>query len=78
MEDQYVIKLAVCNRCGEKSYESLGSHSYCVNCNYSPALDECAEQCVQIPDWAIQVLRHEFNSNKGKKSERASKALGAA
>ena len=27
-----------CPRCDERGYEVLHTHSYCVNCNYSPDL----------------------------------------
>lgn len=29
----------VCPRCGELGLEHLETHSYCVECNYSPDLD---------------------------------------
>lgn len=66
MENQYVVRLAECPRCGERGYEKLGSHGHCINCNYSPAYDECVDQCVQIPDWAIQALKDESKSNDHK------------
>ena len=29
------IEFKTCPRCGEQSYETLSTHAYCVNCNYS-------------------------------------------
>lgn len=46
---------AYCPRCGEKTYEYLRSHSYCVGCNYSPTTDEKYDYT--IPEWALEVLR---------------------
>jgi hypothetical protein len=63
VEDQYVLRLGECGRCGERGYENLGSHGYCANCNYSPVLDEFIEQCVQIPDWAIRAFKPESHTN---------------
>ncbi len=44
-----------CPRCGEKTYEYLATHSYCVGCNYSPTLDEKYDYA--IPPWALEVLK---------------------
>jgi len=43
-----------CPRCNCRSYERLNTHSYCVNCNYSPTLDEYGDAA--IPDWALKFL----------------------
>ncbi|MBI2712578.1 MAG: hypothetical protein HYX41_06985 [Bdellovibrio sp.] len=30
------MSIRFCPRCGEKTYEVLQSHSYCINCSYFP------------------------------------------
>ncbi|MGE4233536.1 MAG: hypothetical protein AB7F43_09430 [Bacteriovoracia bacterium] len=44
-----------CPRCGSSGFESLRSHSYCAECNYSPADEEAS----MIPDWALEALDEE-------------------
>ena len=29
-----------CPRCGGIAFEHLGNHSHCINCNYSPDIDD--------------------------------------
>ena len=52
------MKFSECPRCNFESYERLGNHSYCVNCNYSPTYDYEAERV--IPEWVHDFL----NSNQ--------------
>ncbi|MBI2712754.1 MAG: hypothetical protein HYX41_07880 [Bdellovibrio sp.] len=49
------MEFSFCPRCCDKSYEHLATHAYCVNCNYSPTLDEYCDNA--IPDWALEVLK---------------------
>lgn len=49
------MNFSYCPRCGDQSYESLATHSYCPCCNYSPTLDEKYEYA--IPKWALDVLK---------------------
>lgn len=44
-----------CPRCGEKTYEILSTHCYCVSCNYSPEF-QTESDSPPIPVWAIQQL----------------------
>jgi hypothetical protein len=30
------MSIEFCPRCGERSYEILRTHSYCINCSYFP------------------------------------------
>ncbi len=30
------MSIGFCPRCGEKTFEVLKSHSYCINCSYFP------------------------------------------
>ena len=59
-----------CPRCGELACELLKSYSHCVNCNYSPTLDEKAGSYLEVPDWAFQQLEKGFfgtnSETKGK------------
>ena len=57
-EDDFVIDLERCNRCGWNGFEKLPTHSYCTNCNYSPDADYVnGENYAVIPDWAIAALK---------------------
>ena len=63
-----------CPRCGEKSYERLKTHGYCINCNYSPELESHAfEDDRPIPAWAEEAVKKMDEegaaSKKKKKSE---------
>ncbi len=60
-----------CPRCEDQSYEQLGTHGYCVSCDYSPALDPRCEEA--IPDWAIEVLESARGKSRESKAE-----MGAA
>ncbi|MGK5085332.1 hypothetical protein WDW37_18760 [Bdellovibrionota bacterium FG-1] len=56
-EDDFVIFLGRCNRCGWNGFERLATHSYCTNCNYSPEADYTSgDNYAVIPDWAIHAL----------------------
>ncbi len=48
-----------CPRCGERGYDCLITHSYCVNCNFSPVFDEDTE--TSIPEWALKTLAGEID-----------------
>lgn len=57
MEYQSVIRLSICNRCGDQAYEKLANHGYCANCNYSPYADEGDwEDVAAIPLWALEAI----------------------
>ncbi len=43
-----------CPRCGAGAYESLRSHSYCIDCNYSPTFSKDHEPA--IPRWAVDAI----------------------
>lgn len=65
MESKFVIRLSLCNRCGEYAYEKLASHSHCVNCNYSPNADEDNwEDVAAIPLWALEAIGEITPSNR--------------
>ena len=49
------MDFSYCPRCNGKSYEHLATHSYCVNCNYSPTTDEKYDYA--IPQWALEFLK---------------------
>lgn len=34
------MSIGYCRRCGAESFEKLRTHAYCMQCNYSPDLDE--------------------------------------
>lgn len=48
------MNFSYCPRCGDRTYEYLDTHSYCVSCNYSPTTDEKYDHAV--PKWALDVL----------------------
>jgi hypothetical protein len=57
-EDDFVIHLERCNRCGWRGFEKLTTHSYCTNCNFSPDADDVSGGTYAvIPDWAIAALK---------------------
>jgi hypothetical protein len=57
-----------CPRCGEIAYEILKSHCHCVNCSYSPTLDEKIEPA--IPEWALSTLKGDWKKkNEAKLTE---------
>lgn len=43
-----------CPRCSSHGYEVLNTHSYCVDCNYSPDFEREEKA---IPSWALKELR---------------------
>lgn len=42
-----------CPRCGSASLETLRTHSYCIDCNYSPV----PEPEVPIPSWVHEYIQ---------------------
>ena len=46
-----------CPRCGERTLQNLKTHSFCIECNYSPTLDGQENEPL-IPDWALAALRN--------------------
>ena len=51
-----------CPRCGDRSYEKLATHSYCVCCNYSPDLDGriiLKPDDLPIPQWATDAIENQ-------------------
>lgn len=56
-EDDFVIHLERCNRCGWNGFEKFSTHSYCTNCNYSPDADHVtSDDYAVVPEWAIRAL----------------------
>ena len=55
----WVMRFCRCPRCGANGLEILKEHSYCVDCNYCPDIDERRER--PVPEWALQVLRGNWN-----------------
>lgn len=51
------MSITFCPRCGERTLQNLRTHSFCVDCNYSPTLDG-DEGEPPIPSWALEVLRN--------------------
>ena len=49
---------SICPRCCERGYEILETHSYCVNCNYSPDFSETTQPL--IPDWALEAIQEDL------------------
>ncbi|MBI4404087.1 MAG: hypothetical protein HY537_08000 [Deltaproteobacteria bacterium] len=45
-----------CPRCATLNYERLRTHSYCVQCHYSPDLDDDVPAQLAIPLWVIKEL----------------------
>lgn len=56
------MTLIFCPRCTCRSFEVLRSHSHCVNCNYSPTLEE--DYKPEVPDWALNVIRESWELGK--------------
>ncbi len=58
-----------CPRCGAGGFECLKTHSYCVDCNYSPDLlsyHESSGDDLPIPPWAAKAYK-QIQSNKKRK-----------
>ena len=64
---------AKCPRCGFRGYEMLATHSYCIDCNYSPDLDPSKE--VEIPDWAIKAIREGISAADAEESNELALSL---
>lgn len=49
------VRMNSCPRCGAGGFETLRSHSYCLECNHSviPETDEF----LAIPKWVLDVLK---------------------
>ena len=39
------MPLRPCTRCWESGYQIFATHSYCVDCNYSPDFDQVIQGC---------------------------------
>ncbi len=52
--DDQVPVFSSCPRCGERGLDVLSSHAYCVNCNYSPDLDQPYEP--SVPQWVLEAI----------------------
>ena len=46
---------SICPRCSERGLEILETHSFCVNCNFSPDFEEVSQPL--IPSWALEALK---------------------
>lgn len=49
------VRLGCCPRCGTGGFESLRSHSYCLDCNYME-IPESDEMLVR-PQWVLNFLK---------------------
>ena len=77
-EDDFVINLERCNRCGWNGYENLKTHSHCTNCNFSPEADDVSgNSYAVIPDWAIRALESSEFNDTGSETKSESKQLSA-
>ena len=56
------INFSRCPRCGTHAFESLSTHSYCVDCNYSP--DLAARDDYAIPSWALDAVKEKLPQTK--------------
>lgn len=54
IEECHMSKFSDCPRCGERGFEKLRTHAFCVNCNYEEIYSD--ELCV-IPQWAIDAIK---------------------
>ena len=53
--------LRTCPRCGERTFEKLVTHSYCLCCNYAPDLlsyrkSKSSGDELPIPTWAAEAV----------------------
>lgn len=72
-----VPKFIPCPHCKMPGFDRLRTHSYCVECNYSP--DFFQERA--IPDWVLRAIREtspRFMRNSGVSPSSPALALGAA
>lgn len=46
--------MTYCPRCGEYSYERLRTHTYCIDCNHSPEMEQ-EIYGLPIPAWVFEV-----------------------
>ena len=49
-----------CPRCGDESYEKLITHTYCINCNFSPEVigeAPCWKRFVSKDKISTQILK---------------------
>ena len=49
------VRMGCCPRCGAGGFESLRSHSYCVECNYSEVSE--SDEMLAIPKWVLEILK---------------------
>lgn len=49
------VRMSGCPRCGAGGFESLRSHSYCVECNYAEI--PTSEEMLAIPKWVFELLK---------------------
>lgn len=52
MADKIPVFLT-CPRCGEKGFDRLRTHAYCVECNYSPDFEPRPDD---VPEWALKYV----------------------
>ena len=51
------MQMVRCPRCSSASLHVLKTHSFCVDCNYSPDLHDREED--QVTLWALQKVKNE-------------------
>lgn len=51
------MNFTFCPRCDSRAYQILKTHSFCIECNYSPTLDGAEDEPL-IPAWALESLRN--------------------
>lgn len=49
------VRMGCCPRCGAGGFETLRSHSYCLECNYTEIPE--SEEMLAIPNWVFELLK---------------------
>lgn len=49
------MSIHYCPRCGEESFEKLRTHSHCLQCNFSPDLDDPYEK-EPVMNWVVKAV----------------------
>lgn len=56
------VRMGNCPRCGAGGFESLRSHSYCLECNHTEIPE--SEEILAIPKWVLDFLKMPKKVNK--------------
>ena len=65
--EDFSTRYVRCPRCGANGFEILSTHSYCIDCNYCPSVDENYE--LPLPEWALNTLKEDWKPENQAKTK---------